>query len=99
MYADDLAISARDLVSMQEAMNILHTFCTDNKLAFNVGKTKLVKFGRGGPLGKGDILYYEVRDIEFVPNFTYLGVIMQTKGGTLDIFRISNAKAFRLALE
>ena len=27
------------------------------------------------------VLYYEGRKIEFVPNFTYLGVIMQTKGG------------------
>ena len=30
---------------------------------------------------KSDILYYEGRKIEFVSNFTYLGVIMQTKGG------------------
>ena len=27
------------------------------------------------------VLYYEGKKIEFVPNFTYLGVIMQTKGG------------------
>ena len=81
LYADDLAICARDLVSMQEAMNRLHAFCTDNKLAVNVGKTKSVKFRRGGPLRKSDVLYYEGRRIEFVPNFTYLGVVMQTKGG------------------
>ena len=59
LYADDLAICARDLVSMQEAMNGRHTFCTDNKLAVNVGKTKSVKFRRVGPLRKYDILYYE----------------------------------------
>ena len=58
-------------------MNRLHTFCTDNKLAVNVGKTKSVKFR----LRKSDTLYYEGRKIKFVPNFTYLGVIMQTKGG------------------
>ena len=39
LYADDLAICARDLVNLQEAMNRLHTYCTDNKLAVNVGKT------------------------------------------------------------
>ena len=81
LYADDLAICARDLVSMQDAMNRLHAFCKDNKLAVNVGKTTSVKFRRGGPLRKSDVLYYEGRKIEFVPNFTYLGVIMQTKGG------------------
>ena len=46
-----------------------------------MGKTKSVTFRRGGPLRKSDVLYYEGRKIEFVPNFTYLGVIMQTKGG------------------
>ena len=56
LYADDLAICARDLVHLQEAMNRLHTYCTDNKLAVNVGKTKTVKFRRGGPLRKSDIL-------------------------------------------
>ena len=60
-------------------MNRLHTFCSDNKLAVNVEKTKSVKFRRGGQ--KGDILYYEGREIEFVPNFTYLGIMVQTKGG------------------
>ena len=29
LYADDLAICARDLVHLQEAMNRLHTYCTD----------------------------------------------------------------------
>ena len=57
-------------------MHRLHTYCTDNKLAVNVGKTKTVKFRRGGPLRKSDIMYYEGKTIEFVPNFTYLGVIM-----------------------
>ena len=40
LYAYDLAICARDLVSMQEAMNRLHAFCTDNKLAVS-GKGKI----------------------------------------------------------
>ena len=56
LYADDLAICARDLVHLHEAMNRLHIYCTDNKLAVNVGKTKTVKFRRGGPLRKSDIL-------------------------------------------
>ena len=60
LYADDLPICARDLVIMQ-AMNRLHAFCTDNKLAVNVGKTNSVKFRRGGPLRKSDVLYYEGR--------------------------------------
>ena len=56
LCADDLTICARDLVHLQEAMNRLHTYCTGNELAVNVGKTKTVKFRRGGPLRKSDIL-------------------------------------------
>ena len=39
--------------------------------------------GEGAIEKKSGILYYEDkgRKFEFVPNFTYLGVIMQTKGG------------------
>ena len=36
LYTDDLAICTRDLLSMQEAMNRRHAFCTDNELAVNV---------------------------------------------------------------
>ena len=73
-------------------MNRLHTYCTDNKLAVNVGNTKTVKFrrGGGGALRKSDIMYYEGKTIEFVANCTYLGVIMQTKGGYSG--RIQNLK-------
>ena len=46
------AKGVKSIQSMQEAMNRLHTFCTDNKLAVNVGKTKSVKFRRVG--GGGD---------------------------------------------
>ena len=46
-----------------------------------MGKTKTVKFRRWRPLRKSDVMYYEGKTIEFVPNVTYLGVIMQTKGG------------------
>ena len=44
------------------------------------GKDKSSQFQERGAFRKGDILYYEGRDIEFVPKFTYLGVMVQTKG-------------------
>ena len=52
LYADDLANCTRDLVSMQEAMNRLHTFCTDNKLAVNVGKDKISEIQERGAIEK-----------------------------------------------
>ena len=55
-------------------------------------RQKSVKFRRGGPLRKSDILFYEGREIEFVPNFTYLGVMMQTKSGYFGHNIIRNIK-------
>ena len=37
LYADDLAICARDLISMQEAMNRLHAFCRFSRRALSHG--------------------------------------------------------------
>ena len=71
LYADDLAVCAGDLVSMQEAMNRLDTFCTDNKLAVNVGKTKSVKFRRGGgALRKSDIYTTKIDGVVCPPNIS-----------------------------
>ena len=43
-------------------------------MIYNINSTR-------GHTGSLLVMYYEGKTIEFVPNFTYLGVIMQTKGG------------------
>ena len=43
-------------------------------MIFNINSTR-------GHTGSLLVMYYEGKIIEFVPNFTYLGVIMQTRGG------------------
>ena len=43
-------------------------------MIFNINSTR-------GHTGSLLVMYYEGKTIEFVPNFTNLGVIMQTKGG------------------
>ena len=48
-----------------------------------MGKTKSVTFRRGGPLRKSDVLYYEGRKIEFVPNFNLPGGNNANKGRVL----------------
>ena len=42
----------------------------------NVGKTKVIKFRRGGRLKNTDLIYYMGEDIEFTNSFEYLGVIL-----------------------
>ncbi len=81
IYADDLAICSPNLKSLQNSVNNLATYCEESKLSVNVNKTKAMKFRLGGRLCKNDVISYKGENIEFVSKFTYLGVVLQTKGG------------------
>ena len=81
VYADDLAICSNNLCAMQQSIDRLYKYCSDNYLGINIGKTtKIMKFRRGGHLAKSDVITCNSNPIEFVSKFTYLGVVFQTKG-------------------
>jgi hypothetical protein len=81
LYADDLAICSKDASSLQAALDRLSVYCNQNLLTVNTDKSKIVKFRRGGRLCKSDVMLYEGNKIEFVTSFSYLGVVLMTKGG------------------
>lgn len=78
MYADDLAIYSQKIEHIQAALNMLQIWCTENKLNINTAKTKIMKFRKGGPLRKTDVVKYGHLEIEFVNSYEYLGVTLQT---------------------
>ena len=80
VYADDLAIFSNNLCAIQQSIDRLYKYCSDNYLGINIGKTKIMKFRRGGHLVKPDVITCNSTPIEFVSKFTYLGVVFQTKG-------------------
>ena len=80
VYADDLAICSNNLCAIQQSIDRLYKYCSDNYLGINIGKTKIMKFRRGGHLAKSDVITCNSNPIEFVSKFTYLGVVFQTKG-------------------
>ena len=80
VYADDLAICSNNLCAIQQSIDRLYKYCSDNYLGINIGKTKIMKFRRGGHLAKSDVITYNSNPIEFVSKFTYLSVVFQTKG-------------------
>ena len=80
VYADDLAICSNNLCAIQQSIDCLYKYCSDNYLGINIGKTKIMKFRRGGHLAKSDVITCNSNPIEFVSKFTYLGVVFQTKG-------------------
>ena len=80
VYADDLAICSNNLCAIQQSIDRLYKYCSDNYLGINIGKTKIMKFRRGGHLAKSDVTTCNSNPIEFVSKFTYLSVVFQTKG-------------------
>ena len=79
VYADDLAICSNNLCAIQQSIDRLYKYCSDNYLGINIGKTQIIKFRRGGHLAKSDVITCNSNPIEFVSKFTYLGVVFQSK--------------------
>ena len=48
----------------------------------NIGKTKVMKFRRGGSLKITDTFKYNADTLEVINKFTYLGITLQTTGTT-----------------
>ena len=80
MYADDLTFMTQGLEILQKAFDRLHTWCTHNEMLVNVGKTKIVKFRKGGRPSKNQRITYNNKEIEFVNSFKFLGVTFQMTG-------------------
>ena len=57
VYADDLAICNNNLCAIQQSIDRLYKYCSDNYyLGINIGKTKIMKFRRGGYLAISDVI-------------------------------------------
>jgi len=84
MYADDLAISADDLPTLQLSLDTLHTWCISKRVTVNVAKTNLMIFRNGGPIPVGT-LSYNNENIEYVNHFKQLGIILQTKASSFHL--------------
>jgi len=78
-YADDLVILGDSPQNLQEKLNLLHNYCSEKKLKVNVGKTKVLVFGRGG-FKVDNVFRYGDFELEVVSSYTYLGVTF-TKSG------------------
>ena len=101
VYADDLAICSNNICAIQQSIDRLYKYCSDNYLGINIGKTKIMKFRRGGHLAKSDVITCNSNPIEFVSKFTYLSVVFQTKGtltGHIDHLRNKGIAAWELYL-
>jgi hypothetical protein len=76
-YADDLVVYSPDPRQIDSALTILRLWCTRNKMQVNTGKTKVMKFRRGGRLRNDDRFTFGEENIEIVNSYEYLGVTLQ----------------------
>lgn len=84
MYADDLAISADDLPTLQLSLDTLHTWCTEKCVTVNVAKTNFMIFRNGGRI-PSETLNYEGEKIGYVSHFKQLGIILQSKANSFHL--------------
>ena len=78
-YADDLVIFSNNKEDIQNSLDILSEWCLRNHLELNVDKTKIIKFRKGGRISRSDKFFYNEIEIEIVPEYEYLGVLLQTR--------------------
>lgn len=77
MFADDFAIFAETVNSMQLMINRLANYCRTWNLSVNLAKTKMMIFRNGGGrISRNEQWKYEGEQIEVVREYKYLGVLI-----------------------
>ncbi|CAB3388479.1 Hypothetical predicted protein [Cloeon dipterum] len=82
LYADDMVLLSSSLDDIRRSLELLIDYLAFRDLELNFDKCKIMKFrkkGRGR-LAKSDTLIVKNEPIEFVSEFTYLGVVFQSSG-------------------
>ena len=79
LYADDTVIMSESKEDMQNQLNVFNDFCKKWKLKVNAEKSKVLVFSNGRLLANLKFTYNN-RDLEIVPNFSYLGIAFSKSG-------------------
>lgn len=80
LYADDMVMMSSNREALQEGLNRLHVWSRRNGLDINTGKTKVMKFRKGGNVSRSDIFTYGNEKLEIVNSYKYLGLTLQVTG-------------------
>ena len=81
LFADDLVILSRSFPGLQESLDRLHDFGTEQLLTVNIHKTKVMLIASDNTK-TSDLphLEYNSNPLEWVEGFNYLGVYLNQKG-------------------
>ena len=79
-FADDVAILADSVPDAQEKMNAFLEYCQLNFLTVNIKKSKVLVFGHRKKIEKYKKIRCGEEGLEYVFDFTYLGVTFSSSG-------------------
>ncbi|KAL6420586.1 hypothetical protein ACFW04_014633 [Cataglyphis niger] len=80
-YADNVVLIAEEEEGMRSMIGKLEGYLEKNGLELNVGKSKILRFRKGGERDKKVSWRWKGKVIEEVKEFSYLGYVMQRNGG------------------
>ncbi|XP_043263006.1 uncharacterized protein LOC122403516 [Colletes gigas] len=80
-YADDLVLLAREEEEMESMIRRLEGYLEKKRLEINVGKTKVMRFKKGGGGERKMDWRWKGKRIEEVKEFRYLGYVFKRNGG------------------
>ena len=82
-YADDLIILSKTEQGLQDRIDILSNFCKKWKLEVNIKKTKVMTFQKSTRKHFSPKLYLNGNKLDFVKEYTYLGIKFFSSGNFL----------------
>ncbi|XP_071653873.1 uncharacterized protein [Temnothorax longispinosus] len=80
-YADDVVLMAEDEDQMRSMLERLEGYLSRKRLELNVGKTKIMRFRKGGGRDSKRRWRWEGKELGEVKEFQYLGYMFQRNGG------------------
>ena len=79
-WADDIILLSENENSLTTMLNIVESFCKDNKMNINTDKTKCMIFNKTGRLIRNNKFYLNGIELENVRSYKYLGFLFTPSG-------------------
>ncbi len=80
MYADDTVLQCDNELSVMQILTSFHKYCSEWKLNFKIGKTKILKFSRGQVQTSNFDFSLGGEKVEVVNGYEYLGILFNYNG-------------------
>lgn len=81
MYADDIVLLTEDEGSIKSMLGRFEEYLDRKDLELNAGKTKVMRFRKGGGRMSRTKWWWKGKEIEEVKEYKYLGYRFQRNGG------------------